>query len=240
MSATSRGPRQLPLAAVCLVGLMLAACGSVTSAKAVRHVSATGTTSNHLVTGSRETTTTVPSTTTTTTAALGPLTSPPLPVAIAGFQPGVVTAIGDSVMLDAEPDLERDIPGIQVDAAVSRQWSDGEAILSELKAQGRLGAVIVIGLGTNSGITTRDFDQMMSILEGASRVVFVTVHVDAPWQDEVNAVLAVGVDSYPATVLADWEGLAEGHPEWFGADGTHMPIGGMGALALAELVARSV
>jgi len=31
-----------------------------------------------------------------------------------------VTAIGDSVMLDAEGDIEQDVPSIQIDAAVSR------------------------------------------------------------------------------------------------------------------------
>jgi hypothetical protein len=143
-------------------------------------------------------------------------------------------------MLDAEPDLEQDIPGIQIHAVVSRQWSDGEVILSELKAQGDLGAIVVIGLGTNGPITLEDFDQMMSILDGASLVVFVTVHVDEPWQDSVNDVLGLGVESYAGTVLADWASLSSTNPEWFGSDGTHLPIGGAGAQALAALVASKV
>ena len=152
----------------------------------------------------------------------------------------MVTAIGDSVMLDAQENLEQDIPGVQVNAAVSRQWSTGEAIASQLKAAGSLGAVVVIELGTNGPITSADFDQMMSILTGASRVVFVTVHVDQPWQDPVNQALTLGVDSYPGTVLADWAALAADHPEWFGTDGTHLPIGGTGAQALAALIAQDV
>jgi len=99
---------------------------------------------------------------------------------------------------------------------------------------------VVIGLGTNGPITNADFDQMMSILTGASRVVCVTVHVDKPRQDSVNEVLTVGVNSYPRTVLADWAGLASGNPEWFGSDGTHLPIGGTGAQALAELIPAKV
>ena len=118
---------------------------------------------------------TTTSTTTTTTmpvvasmGALGPLTSPPLPPASPGFEPGVVTAVGDSVMIDAEGDLQQDIPGIQVNAAVSRQWSDGEGILQGLKVGGQLGAVVVVALGTNGPITPQDFSTMMSILSGAS------------------------------------------------------------------------
>ncbi len=51
-----------------------------------------------------------------------------LPAPGPGFLAGHVTAIGDSVMLDAAPALEADIPGIEVEAAVSRQWDAGIAL----------------------------------------------------------------------------------------------------------------
>ena len=81
---------------------------------------------------------------------------------------------------------------------------------------------------------------MMSILHGAPHVVFVTVHVDRSWQDQINGVLARGVARYPKAVLADWETLAAQHPEWFYTDGTHLPIDGAGAQALAALIASKV
>ena len=90
-----------------------------------------------------------------------------------------------------------DVPGIQVDASVSRQWADGEAILQTMKAHGQLGGLVIVGLSTNGPITAADFDRMMAILSGASRVVFVNVHVDRPWQDPNNAVLASGATRYP-------------------------------------------
>jgi hypothetical protein len=99
---------------------------------------------------------------------------------------------------------------------------------------------VVVALGTNGPITATDFDTMMSDLAGVTRVVFVTVHVDQPWQDPVNAVLEAGVARYPNAVLADWAGLAAAHPEWFYSDGTHLPIGGPGAQALAALIATAV
>jgi hypothetical protein len=143
-------------------------------------------------------------------------------------------------MIDAEPDLEQDIPEIQVNAAVSRQWADGEQVLEQLKSAGDLGSVVVVELGTNGPITSEDFAQMMTILAGASRVVFVTVHVDQPWQDEVNQVLETGAAGYSRVVIADWNSLASQNPGWFYADGTHMPIGGAGAQALAQLIAADV
>ncbi|MGO8862327.1 MAG: hypothetical protein ACLQRH_16400 [Acidimicrobiales bacterium] len=165
---------------------------------------------------------------------------PPLAPAAGGFVAGHVTAVGDSVMLDYQTDLEQDIPGVDVEAAVSRQWYEGEEILQQLRAEGRLGSVVVVALGTNGPITDADFDAMMSILAGASRVVFVNIVVDQPWQDPNNEVLGSGVARYPNTVLANWYALESQHPDWVYSDGTHLPIGGPGAQALAVLIASEV
>ena len=124
---------------------------------------------------------------------------------------------------------------------MSFQFYEGIGRVQDLRAQHRLGAIIVIGLGTNGPFTDEEFDQMMAACAGASRVVFITTHVDQPWQDQVNAALAAGVARYPkVAVLANWEALAAQHPGWFYSDGTHLPIGGTGAQALAALVASKV
>ena len=182
----------------------------------------------------RRTTTT---TTTTVPSTHGPITSPPLPAPGPGFTAGQVTAVGDSVMIDYQDPLRQDIPGINVDAGVSRQWGEGETVLEQLKSANQLGAVVIVGLSTNGPISATDFDAMMSILSGASRVVFVTVHVDRSWQDPNNGVLADGVHRYHNAVLADWNTLATQNPGWVYSDGTHLPIDGPGAQALAAFVA---
>jgi hypothetical protein len=187
-------------------------------------------TAGHLPTTTTTMLTTAPTTTTTST----------LPSPGPGFVAGHVTAVGDSVMLDYQDPLQRDIPGINVEAAVSRQWDAGESVLAQDKAAGQLGAEVVVALGTNGPITSSDFDALMAILGGASRVVFVNVHVDRPWQDPNNAVLAAGVAQYPNTVIADWAGLAAQNPGWFGSDGTHLAIDGPGANALASLIATTL
>jgi len=182
--------------------------------------------------GHSTTTTTVPLPTTTTTSTLPP--------PAAGFVAGHVTAVGDSVMLDYQTPLQSDIPGIDVEAAVSRQWAAGEELLAQLKAEGQLGAEVIVALSTNGPISATDFDDMMSTLQGASRIVFVNIHVDRPWQDPNNAVLAQGAAQYPNVVIADWASLAAANPQWFGADGTHLGIDGPGADALAALVASTL
>jgi hypothetical protein len=174
------------------------------------------------------------------------VTTPSTPATPAATTPaithlsGPVTAVGDSVMIDYQGALEHDVPGITVLGEVGRQWVDGESILRQLRASGQLGREVVVGLGTNGPITSADFDTMMSILAGVHRVVFVNVVVGQPWQDEVNGTLASGVARYADAVLADWASLEATHPDWVYSDGTHLPIDGPGARALAALVASKL
>jgi lysophospholipase L1-like esterase len=153
-----------------------------------------------------------------------------------------VTAIGDSVMLDVQPALEADIPGIDVRATVSRQWDSGVAFAQQLKSEGVLGAIVVVGLGANGPVSWQQLTNMMNVLAGASRVVFVTVHLPSSysWSASVNSTLAQGVARYPRARLADFNKLADENPQWFGADGVHMPVGGPGAQAMAALIKAEI
>jgi peptidoglycan/LPS O-acetylase OafA/YrhL len=149
--------------------------------------------------------------------------------------PVSVTAIGDSVMLDAMPALQRMIPGIVVDAVVGRQFSTGVTDIRLRLAAGQLGQVVIIGLGTNGPIAPQQFDDMMTLLRGR-RVIVVNVHVARQWQDEVNSVLGDGVPRWPNAVLVDWYTFSLVHPELFTGDGIHLqPAAGA---VYAELVDR--
>ena len=191
-------------------------------------------------------TTTPPTEPPTTTTSQVPLTTIPTPPppghCSSGFVCGHVTAIGDSVMLDAQPSLEADIPGIDVNAEVSRQWDEGVQLVQEMKVDGSLGSIVVIDLGTNGPVTTPMFQQMMSALTGASEVVFVTVHLPPSysWWQSVNDTLEAEVPLYPEDRLANFNALADANPDWFGSDGVHMPIGGPGAQAMAKLIASYI
>ncbi|HLW44947.1 MAG TPA: hypothetical protein VKR78_01940 [Acidimicrobiales bacterium] len=140
-------------------------------------------------------------------------------------------------MIDYQGALEADIPGVRVTAAVSRWWTTGVGIVQQLKSEGALGAVVIVGLATNGPVSSAQFNSMMAALSGASRVVIVNTRVDQTWQNPNNAVLAQGVARYPRAVLVNWYGLAVAHPDWLYSTQTHLPIDGTGAQALAALVA---
>lgn len=154
--------------------------------------------------------------------------------------PGRVTIVGDSVTMDAKPNLLADIHGAVIHATLDEQWYQGVTYLRRLKASGRLGTVVVVALGTNGPITANSMSQMMQVLTACRRVVLVTNHVPLWWQDANNRRLKAAAARHANVVIADWESLAATHPRWFYPDGVHMPTGGSGARAFARLVASKI
>jgi hypothetical protein len=232
--------------AVVLCPLVLAACGGTKSGSDVGtgHGSTTTVATSGTVTTVSSTIPKPPPTSTTRPkppVSKKPPTTTTAPCS-AGFECGHATAIGDSVMLDCEPDLQRDIPGIDVNAQVSRQWADGIALVQDLKAERALGSIVIIDLGTNGPVGLQQFQQMMEALSGASVVVFVTVHLPPSysWYQSVNEALEDGVPMYKNARLANFDALADQNPGWFGSDGVHMPIGGTGAQAMAALITSKI
>lgn len=225
--ASRRRTTRLVVAAVVVLALIAAGTAAL-----LLHST---TTTNSQVAGANAPTTapstssSAPQATTTTTQAPGP-----------GFVAGKVTAVGDSVMVDYQDELAKAIPGITIDAAVSRQWYDGITILSQMKAAGTLGATVIVGLATNGPLTASEISQMMSLLSGASHVIFINTHVDQPWQDPNNQLLAASVSQYKNLSVVDWYALANKNPSWFGPDQTHLAINGAGTQQLASLIAAQV
>jgi peptidoglycan/LPS O-acetylase OafA/YrhL len=145
---------------------------------------------------------------------------------------GRVTAIGDSVMVGAAGELQRAIGNnLDIDAEVGRQASTVIDILRERQATGRLGEVVVIDIGNNGTLNAEQFDEMMRVLEGVHKVVFVNVKVPRTWEQPNNEVLAEGVWRYPNTVLVDWHAASANRPDFFVDDGYHLQTEGQEVFA---------
>jgi len=98
-----------------------------------------------------------------------------------------VTAIGDSVMLGAQsspPSLLGD--RLQMDANVSRHFSEGLDVVRRLHDAGQLGDEVVVHLGTNGSVPEDQLDEMMQLLSGVKRVVLVNTRVDRPWSNRTT------------------------------------------------------
>jgi hypothetical protein len=149
-----------------------------------------------------------------------------------------LTAIGDSVMVDATPNLRARFPGLTVDAVAGRQVAVGIAAMQALAYSGRLGDVVVVALGTNGPFSGSQLDRIVA-LAGGRRVVMLTNYCPyCSWVTANNDLIRAGCRQVRDCTVAEWEGLAAANPRWFYADGVHMPIGGVGGQAYADLVAR--
>jgi peptidoglycan/LPS O-acetylase OafA/YrhL len=147
----------------------------------------------------------VPETTTTT--------SPPGPIA--------KLALGDSVMLGAAPQLAE--LGFTVDAIESRAFVNGLDTVLQLNAQGRLGDVVVVHLGTNGTIQPADMTRMMEALADVPQVLLLTIDVPRDYTAGNNALVYDTVNTYANVSLLDWAGLAANCPgECFYSDGFHL------------------
>ena len=136
---------------------------------------------------------------------------------------GSVSAIGDSVMLGAVGGLQKDIHGLTVvDAEVGLQVYAATDTLRYRRASGQLGDVVIVHLGNNGTFTKGQFDEIMRILSGVGRVVFVNVTVPRAWEEPNNEVIAEGVERYPNAVLVDWHSASADRPELFYGDGYHL------------------
>jgi peptidoglycan/LPS O-acetylase OafA/YrhL len=196
------------------------------------------------------TTTTAPTTTTSTpptTEGRGapptqPTTTAPAPTTTAtppqADYPATL-AIGDSVMLGAQPALEAQFgSAIHVDAKVARQFEEGIWVAQWYRDQHALRDIVIVHLGNNGYITDDQFDQMMDVLSDVPRVIFVTARVNQRWQDEVNSHLLASVEDWPNAEVIDWKGLSQDHPDWFYDDQTHLKPDG--AANYAQLLAGQV
>lgn len=158
-----------------------------------------------------------------------PVPPPPAPVA---------SAIGDSVMLGAAPSLQARLNGGPIDAKVSRQFADGIAVAKALAAQGRLGQVVIVHLGTNGPPRPAEVDALMAQLAGVPRVLLVTARMPRRWEGATNDILRAAVGRHPTAVLVDWHAHSNGHAEWFMSDGVHLrPVGQQ---AFADLIAAAL
>ncbi|MCK6079073.1 acetyltransferase [Microbacterium sp. EYE_5] len=144
--------------------------------------------------------------------------APPAPARVAGDR---VTAVGDSVMLASAPSLLERMPGVEIDAKVSRPMSAGVGILSRLADAGDLGDYVVVGLGTNGAISEDDLSRIRSEIGHDRTLVLVTAYAPRDWIPGVNADLEAFASHTPGVVVADWSAAIGRHTDLLAGDGIH-------------------
>lgn len=128
----------------------------------------------------------------------GPRRPAPLPT---GDQ---IYAIGDSVMLAAAPWLQERLPGIAIDAEVSRSMWMAPSLVQAAVDSGAMRPILVLGLATNGDVDPRDLQEVVRIL-GPDRVL-ILVNGQAPrdWIPVGNQTLADFARQIRQVDVANW------------------------------------
>ena len=169
------------------------------------------------------------------TPSAAPSPSSPGPRKIHGRQ---VTAIGDSVMLASAQQLHSALPGIYIDAQVSRQMAAGLAEVSSLAAEGLLRHVVIVGLGTNGTVTSGQIRDLLAEIGPSRTLVLVNTYEARPWEHADNSVIGAAARTYPNVVLANWHATIAHRTGLLWGDGVHPRP--PGARLYAKVVAAAV
>ena len=147
------------------------------------------------------------------------------------------TFIGDSVMKMGEPYIKEIFKDANIDAKVSRQFTDLPKVLEALKDSKKLKNIVVIHLGTNGVINKESFETSMKLLDGKTVYLMNTV-VPKPWEKLVNKNLEEWSADYNNITIIDWYKYAKGEKKLFYKDATHPKP--EGAKKYAEFILESI
>lgn len=165
--------------------------------------------------------------------------APPAPVRLmpTGDQ---MTAIGDSVMLAAQPSMQQTFPGISLDAAVSRSMPAGIGEVSQLEAQHNLREYVVVSLATNSQVSDTQLDQLLAACGPGKILVLVNAHGNRSWIPPTNQALADYAKRHSdRVILVNWDAAAHSDEASLYSDGIH-PKPGQGADLYASTIRSAI
>lgn len=147
----------------------------------------------------------------------------------AGGVPGSAPlAVGDSVMLGAAWKLARQ--GFEVNAGCGRSPAGGLYVLRNRRRAGTLPEIVVVALGTNVFMTSRDIARMLRVLGPRRTLMLVTPF--RSWRPVGGAAVRRAARRRPGRVtLVDWSSRARYNHQWLWHDGTHLRDSGERAYA---------
>jgi peptidoglycan/LPS O-acetylase OafA/YrhL len=148
-----------------------------------------------------------------------PTTAAPTTVPIEARPP---IAFGESVMLSAEKSLTA--AGITVVAEEAVQASGVLENIRAARAEGRLGKIVIVQVGTNGTVKESELDAIMAELPSDQTVaaIFLTVHADRSWVPGNNELIRALPTKYANVKVVDWDQIATARPEILTGDGIHV------------------
>ena len=150
-----------------------------------------------------------------------------------------VLMIGDSIMLDASPDLLEELPGAYIDAVESRQIIDALDAVDSQVSDGHLNKTVVISLGTNGPVTEENARPLIEYFGKDISIFWVNLFGrTVTWEKESNQLLLDLSEEYSNLTIIDWRNLIIDHSEWLWPDAEHPNL--EGSKIYAQLIRESL
>lgn len=137
-----------------------------------------------------------------------------------------IVGIGDSVLLGTSDELYKKFPNGYFNGKVSRTISQAKELVLELKEQGKLGNTLLFALANNGDYSNRINKDFIELLDGREIFWVNAVGADDP---EFNDRFREFAKDYPNIHIVEWDKAAQGHSEYFYADGIHVKGDGIKA-----------
>ena len=91
--------------------------------------------------------------------------------------------MGDSVMLGAAREMQRVMPGLTVDAKVSRHMSAAIEVVRQRRKTSPADQFVVIHIGDNGFVKPSQFDELMQLLVDVPRVIVFNLKEPRRWEE---------------------------------------------------------
>lgn len=152
-----------------------------------------------------------------------------------------VTIVGDSVTLAAAPALQQVLPGVAIDAKVSRGAPKGPSVLQAMDAAYGRRPYVVVGLATNGVWNQKWMDALIQAVGPDRKLILVTGYGPArkAWIANNTPILEATAAAHPGQVfVADWAAAIGGRTDLLAGDQIHP--GKEGGKVYAETIAQAL
>jgi hypothetical protein len=106
------------------------------------------------------------------------------------------------------------------------QLDQVQTVVAQLRSEGVVGNRLIVELGTNGPYSVDQLVELLNSFGPMRRIVLVNTHVPRPWQQQVNDTIASVAQTYPNTVMVDWNTASAAYPQYFYPDGVHLDPAG--------------
>ncbi len=147
-----------------------------------------------------------------------------------------ITFIGDSITLASSHELQQLFPNCYIDAAISRHIQGGLPAIQNFDAQGKLGNIVVISLGTNGTIEEFGYykkyaEEIINYLGSDRKIFWVNIYYtpQSPYQEWLNTnhnYVKQLEETHDNIFAVDWFSAISQQPDQIMSDGIHPLQGG--------------